>query len=264
MRTLLAFALVFVAFIATPSLRAQEPKIRDFDLKTIEKLGKELYERDHIASVGTDLMLEKHPEADQQPIRGWVSILGNEASTLYFVREKDGLLSLAYTVTFPRDGKPFVKDQIGEALPENVRLRYLAKKTAFAAVPKFYTPNPNGEVLDDPTGKGFLVYVLSSTTKPDEMVVGGHYRITVSADGKKAEAVDALSRSLLIISKNPSNLPKGSEPVAAFMSHIVSSTPVETHVFVSLLHHRPLFVSTSEKDIWQVENGTITKMPPPK
>jgi hypothetical protein len=261
MRSLLV-ALLLGVFCIGP-IRAEEPKelpkIREFEIKTIEALGKELYRRDHLASDATDLLFASHPEAKEQPIRGWVSILGEDASTVYFVRQKDDVLSLAYTITFPREGKPTVKDQVGEPLPESVRARFLARQTAIAAVPRRYTPQINAEVLDDPAGKGFLVYVLSSTDEPNKMVVGGHYRVTVSADGKKAEVVDALSRSLLILPLNSPDAPKGAETVASFMTHIVSPTPVETHVFVSLLHKRTLFVSTSRTDIWKVENGTITK-----
>ena len=57
---------IFAVFSALP-LRADEPKIREFDLKTIEALGKELYQRDHLASEGSDLLLAQHPEAQRQP-----------------------------------------------------------------------------------------------------------------------------------------------------------------------------------------------------
>lgn len=250
---------IVLAFLPGLSAVAEEPKIREFDLKTIEALGKELYRRDHLASEGTDLMLARHPEARRQPVKGWISTVGDEASVVYFIQERDNLLSLAYTVTFPREGAPVVKDQIGEALPEAVRTRYRARQTALAAVPKLYTPNTNIEVLDDPDGDGFLVYVLASTTEPNEMVVGGHYRVTVSADGRKAEAVDALSTGLFILLVNSPDVPKGAETVATFMTHLVSLTPVETHVFVSLLHGKIFYVSTSPTEVWKIEKGVITK-----
>jgi hypothetical protein len=254
----LLIGLLLAVLSALPTW-AQEPKIREFDLPTIEALGKELYRRDHMASEGTDLMLARHPEARQQPVKGWVSTVGGEASVVFFLQERDDRLSLAYTVTFPREAAPVVKDQIGEAVPEAVRTRYRARQTAIAAVPKLYTRNTNAEVLDDPDGDGFVVYVLASTTEPNEMVVGGHYRVTISRDGRKAEAVDALSRSLLILPINPPDAPKGAETVAAYMTHIVSPTPVETHVFVSLLHRRVFYVSTSETEIWKVADGKIEK-----
>ena len=47
----------------------------------------------------------------------------------------------------------------------------------------------------------------------------------------------------------------------AFASHIVSPTPVETHVFLSLLYKLPLAVGTSAtKEVWLVDKGRISKM----
>ena len=260
MRPLL-IALLLGVFCAS-LVRAEEPKlpkIREFEIKTIEALGKELYRRDQLASNATDMLFAAAPEAKNQPLRGWVSILGEDTATVYFIQQKGDDLSLAYTITFPGKGEPVVKAQLGEPLPESVRTRFQARQTALTAVPKLYTPQTNAEVLDDPAGKGFLVYVLASTTKPNEMVVGGHYRVTVSPDGRKAEAVDALSRSLLILPVNPPDAPKGAETALAYVTHIVSPTPVETHVFVSLLHRKTLLVATSKTDIWKVEGGSITK-----
>jgi hypothetical protein len=257
--------LLAVAITVWTSLpgRGEEPKIRAFDLKTIETLGQELYRRDELAGKGTDLMFEQRPESKREPLKGWVSILKDDASVVYFLREKEKLLTLAYTITFPRKGEPVVEDHVGEAVPEAVRARYRARRTALEAVPKLYT-RPNIEVIDDPDGDGYLVYVLASTDQPNQMVVGGHYRVTVSADGLKAEQVDALSRSLLIVPTGKDAVPKGSEPVGVVVSHIVSDTPVESHVFVSLLHHTPVCVATMDGAVWNVEEGKIRKIKEPE
>jgi hypothetical protein len=48
--------------------------------------------------------------------------------------------------------------------------------------------------------------------------------------------------------------------VAYFFTHIVSDTPVETHVFASLSYGVSFFVGTSDRSIWTVEKGTIKKV----
>jgi hypothetical protein len=48
-------------------------------------------------------------------------------------------------------------------------------------------------VINDPDGSGFLVYAMPMPTKPGEVVLGGNFRVTVSADGSKAERFDAWS-----------------------------------------------------------------------
>lgn len=252
--------MVMLAVLLIATARSEDARIRPFDLETLQKLGTELYTRDQLASRATDLMIEAYPDCRQMSIRGWVSEIQEAGSTVYFIRERNDITSLAYTVFFPKAGKPKVKDQVGEAVPPAVRARFLARRTAFAAVPGFYTPKTNGEVVDDPDGKGLIVYVLASTDEPGQVVVGGHYRVMVSADGRTAKQVDALSRSLLIVPLHPSDLPKDSTPASVVVSHIVSDTPVETHVFVSLLHGIPIYVATAKDVVWRVDKGTITKV----
>ena len=258
MRSLLLALFLSGAFVA--SYGADEPKIRAFDIKTIESLGKELYQRDLLAAKGGDLLFEKRPEARTVPLRGWITEITKDVSNVYMIQETDAGLSLAYVVAFPEKGEPSVEDKRGAEIPKAILTRYQARKTGIAAIHKFFKRTYNFEVLDDPDGSGFLVYALASTTDANEIVVGGHFRVSVSANGEKAKQVDALSNSLLILQKAPRDQPKDSKTVGYAMSHLVSSTPVETHVFVSLANDIPLFVATPDKIVWKVESGSIKKV----
>jgi hypothetical protein len=253
MRNLLIFLLCFAA-----NLAGAEEGIRALPVATIVALGKELYLRDQLAATAFDTLFEAYPKAEQQEIKGWITEIGKDEQRVYFIQEQKGRRSLAYVATFRKKEAPKVEDAKGAELPRVVASRFKARQAAIEAIPKFMTERYNFEVLDDPEGKGFLVYGLASTMDPNEMVVGGHYRVTVSAEGK-VQRVDALSRSLLVLKKNSG--PKGEKTVASVMTHIVSDTPVETHVFVNLLHKQPLYVTTSEKVIWKVEEGEITRVP---
>ena len=119
----------------------------------------------------------------------------------------------------------------------------------------------NTVVLDDPDGSGFLVYLLRPKPSVSAIPVGGHYRITVSADGTKVEQIDQLFVSCLTIDP-ASEARDGTKLEAVTMSHIVSQTPVETHVFLSLQEHLPFYVATMDGRIWKIENGGITQMDP--
>jgi hypothetical protein len=253
------FLPVAVLFVFTCGGFTQEV-IRDFPLPTIEALGRKLYRQDFLAARAFDLVFEKHPDAQKLPLGGWVTE-SNATSERVFILERNGPLThLAYVVDFPKEGSPVVTERRGEELPEFVATRLAARRAAVEAIPKFLAEKYNFEVLDDPDGSGFLVYGLAATTKPDEVVVGGHYRVSVSADGTQAEQVDALSRSLLVLPKNNPDAPAGSQVVGQTMSHIVSPTPVETHVFASLMHGLPFYVITSETDLWKVSEGRIEKL----
>lgn len=235
-----------------------EDSIRSFPVETIAALGRELFRRDQMAAIATDVLMAGQPEAREVPIKGWITEPGVEKGRVYFVQKEGAQLSLAYVVTFPEKGEPRIEDQRGAALPPYVATRYAARESAIAAIPKFMKAPYNFEVLDAPDGKGFLVYALAATTEPDEIIVGGHYRVSVSADGS-VQQVDPLSRSFVTLQKSKPGAPKDAKVEGMMMTHLVSSTPVETHVFLSLLHSLPFYVTTPDRVIWKVSEGKITK-----
>jgi hypothetical protein len=49
---------------------------------------------------------------------------------------------------------------------------------------------------------------------------------------------------------------KGAKPVGIAVSHVVSDTPLETHVFLSLQEKLPFWVTAGGRT-WIVENGAI-------
>ena len=168
-------------------------EIREFDLKTIERLGNEL------------------TRVSQTPARGATN-------------------------------------------PERKR----ARETAIAALKgKLFDIHYDYVVLNDPDGSGFLVYALGRTTNPKDFVLAGHFRVTVSADGARAERVDALSRTLAI-QREGQGMPAGSDLVGMTMVQIVSSKPVETLIYTSNLAKMPIFVATVPRGrTYDIEKGKI-------
>jgi hypothetical protein len=112
-------------------------------------------------------------------------------------------------------------------------------------------------VLDDPDGSGFLVYALATNKKSTQQITGGHFRVTVSANGAKAERVDALSRG--IITDKPA-MSTGAIQVSIATSQIVSNIPVETFIYSSYVYHLPIFVATPDGKVWAVANGKILRV----
>jgi hypothetical protein len=96
---------------------------------------------------------------------------------------------------------------------------------------------------------GWLVYELAATTNAEEMLVGGHTRIKVSADGTTVEEVFPFARTDL-------RVPAGKAVTKITLTHIASQTPLEHHVFLSLLYKKHLRVLT-ELGAWDVEHGRI-------
>jgi hypothetical protein len=116
-------------------------------------------------------------------------------------------------------------------------------------------------IVDDPDGSGFLVYAMP--TKPGEIVLGGNFRVTVSADGSKAERVDAMARTLLPMSKPPKGL-EGQKPLFVSMSQIVSNKPLETCVYTSLHDKVPVSVGMVNDNarVWTFVGDKIFEITP--
>jgi hypothetical protein len=140
--------------------------------------------------------------------------------------------------------------------------RKRARETAIAALKgKLFDIPYNYVVLDDPDGSGFLVYALAHSK--NEIILGGHFRVTVSADGSKAERVDALSNTLLRQPPPPKGH-EGEKPLTVSMSQIVSNKPLETCVYTSL--HDKVMVSVGmvndNAKVWMFVGDKIFEMTP--
>jgi hypothetical protein len=139
----------------------------------------------------------------------------------------------------------------GAMTPERKR----ARDTAIAALKgKLFNASYEYVVLDHPDGSGFIVYALAATKNPDEAVLGGHFRVSVSPDGDKVERVDSLSRTLNAV---PKKAPNGATAEGLWTIQLVSEKPVETFIYLSSLYSAPIFVGTPDRAIWKVEHGKI-------
>jgi hypothetical protein len=140
-------------------------------------------------------------------------------------------------------------------------VRKQAQQTAIAALKdRLFKIHYDFLVVDDPDGSGFLVYAMPS--KPGEILLGGNFRVTVSADGTKAERVDAMARSLLPPPKPPKGL-EGQKPLFVSMSQLVSNRPLETCVYTSL--HDKVMISVGmvgDGKVWAFVGDKIFEMTP--
>lgn len=232
-------------------------EIREFSIPTLEKLGRELSRRDQIAAMASDAVLETQPVAKALKMRGWITDLGKTEDKVYLIAETSSGPCLAYTVSFRGSEKPRVEDQRGKPLSPDIAVRYRARETAIAALAgKLFDASYNFEVLSDPERDGFLVYGLAATRKSGEQIIGGHFRVTVSSDGAKAERVDALSHGII---KGVPKLPPGATQAAMFSTQLVSNVPVETFIYTSNLYRLPMYVATKDRSTWRIVNGKIHK-----
>lgn len=253
------FALTCLLSLASICFSETQP-IREFDIKTIEELGAEIYQRDKYAAKATDILFEEigGPEKlKEEQVNGW--IVGKKFNKYYvrFIKQTEEGPSPVYDVKFSDSGEGTVKKAKGKLTTEELA-KYHARTLAIDSIPELASSRYNTVVLPDVDGDGFLVYALAASTNPDLVYIGGHYRMTVSEDGKKIERIDRLYNSCLVLKK--SDVPKGSNVVGMMATHVVSNTPVETHVFACLSHKQTLIIGTLDKKNWLIENGKIKLM----
>lgn len=243
----------------------ERPSIREFSLETLSKLGQEIYRHDQLAWKATDLLFAKiKPEQlEKDGSVGWVVETSNpDVGLVRFLRKKGESLEAGYDVSFPKSGPPTVTVPSNRELSSAQLAKAKATRAAIDAYAKASLPWCGGQfntvVLDDPDGSGYLVYLLRPKPSRSAIPVGGHYRITVSSDGSKVEQIDQLFASCLTI--DPSRDANGHQLAGVTMSHVVSQTPVETHVFLSLQEHLPFYVATMDGRIWVIQNGEIAQV----
>lgn len=250
--------------VAVPAKKPSRPQIRSFDTETLGTLGREIYRHDSLAWIATDVLFAKVAQETvaAEGGAGWIVDTQGPEPFVRFVRATDDGVEAAYDVVFPKDAKPYLLDPEIRELSPAQRATFRALRTATEALTSGELPWCGGTFnhveLPDPDGEGFLVYFLRAKPSQDSVPIGGHYRFTVSADGGTVEQIDQLFASCLTLPRNQ-GVPEGGEIVALSMSHVVSPTPLETHVFLSMQEKLPFMLITEGGQMWSVENGTISR-----
>jgi hypothetical protein len=244
-----ALIVILAALVMTGSRAraADAPSIREFDIPTLEKLGQDIYQQDQLAWKATDALRARVKDLRAEGIRGWI-VNGNRVR---FIRQRGDEIEAAYDIDFREGEEPRVSRSADASLSPEERAQFKARELAGADLDRPCSKNYNSVVLRDPNGHDWLVWLLAATTDPKVVMVGGHYRFTISEDGGKVLSRDALSRSCLVLTK-------ADNAVALATTQLVSDTPVETFVFLNLQHRIPFFVITPNKKMWKIENGHIS------
>jgi hypothetical protein len=237
--------------------------IRQFDPETTVALGRKIYEQDHYAARATDIVFERAGGADalkSAGVKGWIVEEGAGGATVRFVKEDGGNLTAVYDVRFDGDHNGRFMETPGARLSPEQTARFKARQLALGSIPEACSPTYNTVVLPDPEGPGLLVYALAATDDPQKIPLTGHYRFTTTETGEKIERMDRLFSKCTMLDKRG---PKG-VPVAYFVTHVIGDTPVETHVFLSLLEKKPFYVTTRDGSAWKTDGTSITKLQSPK
>ena len=251
---------ILVIFAVACASQVNSQPVREFSLETVERLGKAIYEQDLVAWSATDILRAENkagevPDSEMAKIKGWIVVGTPEAQVVKFIADGEqgpyAVKAYAFYSDEKRATAGAARPPSKGALTEPEHAQFRARKLALEHVKRRCSDRLNAVVLQDRDGGGFLVYVLAATTVPNVMVVGGHYRFTVSPDGRQIVQTDELSRACLMLSLNPSDK-------HVVVSHQISNAPIETHVFLSLLHRMDIgVVVASSQTLWIFSKGKM-------
>ena len=238
----------------TPPAAPPAP-IRAFDIATIENLAQEMYAQDRIAWTASDVLLAQidAKKAAREGVKHWVTGTRDGHNVVRFIRIRDGTPEAGYDVTFAGLAEPTVSVPADRRLSADEKAQHSARLLALENIERRCSDRYNTIALKDPESDGWLVWALAATVDPNLILIGGHYRFTISADGKTIRARDALSTSCLRFETKK-------DSAGSFMSHVVSLTPVETHAFASLAYGKTFHVGTEDGRAWRVDAGRIVRV----
>lgn len=237
------------------------PQMRE-QVRNSEIIGREIYILDKVSAIATDVLMAKVPNFRERNIAGYLPFreggddLRPKASYVVTFFTRDEPMRVAFEVRVKPDATP----ELAVFDPPKPALRSFAhmakaRQTAIAALPSRPQPlNPlilPAELLGE---KGMLVYLIAGTTKPDVAIFGRHYRVLIPEQGGPPSYVMPLSKSILEL---PTKAANGSSIEALMVTHLLTDWPLETHVFVSLLTRKHVYVVTSA-GVWSVDGDRIS------
>lgn len=253
----------YIAVLAV-ALMAQVAHAQD-DLwervEAVERVGKEINDHDQSAWHVTDALMAAVPDARSMPV-GYITervdaehvrtvfILMDGEPTVFFTGVVKGS-DVVSTENFSKEPEP--------ALATAAQLAQLnAKMKVREATKRGLCGKPvNTIALPGEQAGEFYVYALASETQQGVVQMGGHLRMTVGADGELIEgATRAYSASCISMEKT-----KDSAAFVITLPPAISDIPTEMHVFKSLSHDIPLYVS-AEGRLWEISGGRMLVAPP--
>src|ERR1043166_7297882 len=205
--------------LASAAQADDAPPIRQFDIPTTVTLGVEMYRQDQETWKTTDLLLAKHSETELKAAKahGWIVESLADRDVVRFVRDGANGPEAFYDVTFTNQSAPVLSDPQTRLLSADELSQYRARLLALGNVKERCSDTYNTIALKDPQNDRWIVWALAATkTDSDLIIIGGHFRFTISADGKTIVQKDALSKTCLRFTRK--NGPNG-EPGQIFFVH---------------------------------------------
>jgi len=226
--------------------------IRAFSVAQTEALGRALYEIQRRTDIAVEL-LNEHEEPEALNVSAWVTEGEPRKLLVRFVRVGDQGPEAVLDAQYDELLLPSFTSPAQKTLSTFQQSQIAARRAVQAALDQPCSRHYESVAVRDPEGNGLLLYALAVEELPSEILLGGHYRFSLSPDGEVLRQSDALSTSCV---KAPLARLQASDGVrgVAVRAHL-SDIPLETHVYLSLRYRIALYVVTRDLKMWEVKDG---------
>ncbi|MES2625439.1 MAG: hypothetical protein V4628_09180 [Pseudomonadota bacterium] len=236
--------------LLTSSVFAQSVASEEY-LRQTESKGYDLFIHDFLAANATNIVsVERLQNSDA---RGWIVVADGDNWKVRFVGDCDESVCSSFDVAFnlEEQSSRLTEFEVPEIIPDEQLAQWKARQLALESDVQRCSETYNTVVLEGLDGAEpvWEVYLLAATRDPNIVVLGGHHRITISADGSRIIKSEPLTKSCLQAARS-------TDAAALMVTNVIGQAPLETHVFSSLLYRMPLYVLT-DAGTYEVEGREI-------
>ncbi len=220
-------------------------------LRTAEQVGYSLFQIDRAVRAAAKEGERSRAFRRDERVQGWVADVQPEAIRITYVGTEGGTPVGLYQVAVGSSGKVVESLEKIDPMPLD---GHLAKQHAMArralAVERNACSN-TVETLVLPAGDGWHAYVLPQAAFADVYLLGGSYRVELSAPGDAVIGAQALASECVFVQNKAG-------AGALLFAEDRGMEPNELHVYISRLAGKPLYVTTTSNGrTWLIQDGRI-------
>ncbi|MCO5095101.1 MAG: hypothetical protein M9960_07855 [Xanthomonadaceae bacterium] len=243
--------IVAVAALAFPPMFVPAQAQDEAWLRTAEELGTSLYQIDRAVQAAAKEGERSRAFRRDERVQGWVADVQPDVVRITYVGTQDGAPVGLYRAAVDRSGR--IREALeaidAEPLSADLAMQHAIGRTAREV--QRTTCSNEVETLVLPADDGWHAYVLPRAAFADVYVLGGSYRIELSASGDAVTQVQALASECVIVQNK-----KGSD--AMLFAEDRGLLPNELHVYISRMAGKAMYVTTTPNGrTWLIRDGRI-------
>ena len=249
--------LALLLAVAAPAVPAAAQSSPDAQAAANMARGDLLYAYDQSAWHVTDAALKAIPKASMNALRGYVVTPAPGGYRTTFYGGEPGNHFRVYTAIW--SNRSIVQPEL---LAADKRVPVTADEDRMIAAKSFALSNLkdlqrcsngklNSAVVPGATPQDPVsVYIMTPSTRPNAIPMGGHHRIDVK-DGAVVSSRN-FTNSCIELEKPPASKAKG-QPVAMVISHLLDPVPTEIHAFAVHSVGLPMYVVMPDGGMYSVQ-----------